>query len=619
MSHGTDSIFRRLNATPLVDLLHGRLTARLDWKSKLAASGLPDIAAALIDRVVRQMRLSRLEKVAVAEELIAHFEDALAAGGSAAGAIEQFGGERLAAKLMERAKRRNRSILRRAWSITWRLFAGLIVVYALVLARFWTGRPTIAVDYVAKLNEPILRTPPGDRAWPLWREAILACSERRFRFSTLEFSVAISSSAGPWLQKVRWLDAHAQALELGRMASRKPVLGFLQGPGGSSYDPELFDLKLNDPARFYVSGNAAGIWPVKFEYLTLLREMAMIFFFDARLAAERGESQRFEADLDSMVRLADQVRNEHGFVIFQFVALGIDELATAQLQNVLSTKPEVLSDDALVRLAHVLSRPRVAADLMSLSGERDMFADALQKAYTDDGHGDGRLSPRGLEILEDIRRHVSDGRYTPEAVKNLVCAPSMMLAASRAELSSRFDRLLERKEADLRIPLRSVARDKSDADLLEAQLKQSLPWESKYGFLAALYPHLERIQSPPESYLGFRDGTVVGIALELHRRHFGKYPAALTELVPQFLPAIPADRFTGEPVKYRLIDGRPLVYSVGPDHKDDGGKCLADKEIGYGTHPWAPNRLAWAADPATAPRGDWILYGPGLMHDLDDD
>ena len=90
-----------------------------------------------------------------------------------------------------------------------------------------------------------------------------------------------------------------------------------------------------------------------------------------------------------------------------------------------------------------------------------------------------------------------------------------------------------------------------------------------------------------------RDAVLVAIALELHHRRSGAWPVSLDELVPDLLPAVPPDRFDGKPLRYRLIVGRPLLYSIGWDRDDDGGKPTAGKGPG-------PRR----GD------ADWILWQP---------
>ena len=37
------------------------------------------------------------------------------------------------------------------------------------------------------------------------------------------------------------------------------------------------------------------------------------------------------------------------------------------------------------------------------------------------------------------------------------------------------------------------------------------------------------------------------------------------------LKAVPTDPYSGGPMHYKVIDGKPVVYSVGSDRKDDGG------------------------------------------------
>ncbi len=65
---------------------------------------------------------------------------------------------------------------------------------------------------------------------------------------------------------------------------------------------------------------------------------------------------------------------------------------------------------------------------------------------------------------------------------------------------------------------------------------------------------------------------VTAIALKRFQLQHGKLPDALGELTPEFLPTVPIDPFDGKPLKYQPDpDGTYLLYSVGPDGKDDGG------------------------------------------------
>jgi hypothetical protein len=62
------------------------------------------------------------------------------------------------------------------------------------------------------------------------------------------------------------------------------------------------------------------------------------------------------------------------------------------------------------------------------------------------------------------------------------------------------------------------------------------------------------------------------IAVELYFRRHGNFPGQLDQLVPEFLPEVPQDPFTGEPLRYLIEEDGYVVYSVGSDGVDDGGK-----------------------------------------------
>src|SRR5436853_3243847 len=124
-----DNFLRKLRYTPARDLLRGRISGRLDVKWTIARSDLPMPAKDLISRVVKCTRLWLSEKVDVADELIAHFADGIESGASAESLIEKFGDERQAAKLIRRAKKRNRPL---PWHILralgWML-AAMLAIY----------------------------------------------------------------------------------------------------------------------------------------------------------------------------------------------------------------------------------------------------------------------------------------------------------------------------------------------------------------------------------------------------------------------------------------------------------------------------------------------------------
>ena len=68
------------------------------------------------------------------------------------------------------------------------------------------------------------------------------------------------------------------------------------------------------------------------------------------------------------------------------------------------------------------------------------------------------------------------------------------------------------------------------------------------------------------------DLTRLSLALAAWRSEKGGYPAELDELSPVYLKAIPNDLFTGKALIYKPRSSGYLLYSVGCNMKDDGGK-----------------------------------------------
>ena len=78
------------------------------------------------------------------------------------------------------------------------------------------------------------------------------------------------------------------------------------------------------------------------------------------------------------------------------------------------------------------------------------------------------------------------------------------------------------------------------------------------------------------------------LALEEDRSRHGRYPERLALLAPAVLAREPLDGFTEQPFKYRRRANGYLLYSVGPDGKDDGGSAISFRQ---GFNPSTPGDL----------------------------
>ncbi len=84
----------------------------------------------------------------------------------------------------------------------------------------------------------------------------------------------------------------------------------------------------------------------------------------------------------------------------------------------------------------------------------------------------------------------------------------------------------------------------------------------------------------------FREGraelrcAIAALAAERYRRRQGRWPERLDELTPDLLEKVPADPFTGAPLRLRRLADGLVIYSVGDDGQDDGGDVDDGPNVG---------------------------------------
>ncbi len=71
-----------------------------------------------------------------------------------------------------------------------------------------------------------------------------------------------------------------------------------------------------------------------------------------------------------------------------------------------------------------------------------------------------------------------------------------------------------------------------------------------------------------------------GLAVQRYRLATGKLPDNLAELSPTYLEAVPKDPFDGKELRYKKLETGFVVYSIGDDGNDDGGKERPRKRTG---------------------------------------
>jgi hypothetical protein len=95
-------------------------------------------------------------------------------------------------------------------------------------------------------------------------------------------------------------------------------------------------------------------------------------------------------------------------------------------------------------------------------------------------------------------------------------------------------------------------------------------WDAIIAFL--VLPDLTRVDASYRRHLASLRCSIAALAAERHRLREGVWPDSLDALVnAKLLPRVPTDPYDARPLRFRRTEDGVMVYSVGPDHRDDGG------------------------------------------------
>ncbi len=106
------------------------------------------------------------------------------------------------------------------------------------------------------------------------------------------------------------------------------------------------------------------------------------------------------------------------------------------------------------------------------------------------------------------------------------------------------------------------------------------------------------------------------LAVERYRLKHGQWPDKLEDIPKEWLPAIPLDPYDGKPLRYGRTAEGVVVYTVGPNLRDDGGQVVRNpmseilNDIGYRLWDVAKRRQP-APPPARPELHEDGMGGPG--------
>ena len=531
----------------------------------------PAIVQETIDRVIRKMRYSKKVRADVRAELAGHFEDALADCrtererlDTARRLVEEFGDTGLLARLIRRAKKRCRPLWVRVMIRTFQV-AGLCVLYVILcVSRLYIGKPTIKVDLVDHINQTVQGGQPDElNAWPGVQQAISLLAAKpdgmagRIRYRD------VNESQRPILD--RYIQDNTAAYTALEQAVCKPCCWRYFDPvsleaqckgTGSVFAPRLMEtVQLS-----------AGIMDQLMPALDQVRAVSFALDVRRQRSVYQGRADAALADVVTLFRLG-RLQAGSGLLIEQLVGHAILGLAVEALLETLYGLE--IEQGVLARTyEEVFSLLDGQPCWIDLTVEKALQEDLIQRGFTDDGHGNGRMLSSGVLLVIGTPRHWW---------KDLL----LLDFPDRQEVRTALDRFFTQMQQWNR----QTPWDCRD---------QSFQWNDP-AYSTLVEPAYERVgQIQWRTRAGLRAGLTV-LAIKRYQAREGILPEDLDILVAEgLLNERPRDFYGPGNLTYqRRSDQEFYLYSRGEDLEDDQGMPATNDQgrpKRYGSH------------------GDWVFW-----------
>ena len=508
---------------------------------------LPENVQDFIKSVVKKVRYRKKVRTDVFQELVAHFADALAgieetiqkqqAGDKI---IVEFGQPEVLGKLIRRGKKRCRPLWKKVLIAGFQISCVLVLLIGLRISTFYIGKPGIKIDYGKWLTEKVSagKDPKLNAKIDIDRAIELA----DFDEPDIEIYNLWPEDMNDLLlqQTKKYLADNAGAIDALREAVNKPYCWI-------DYDnPQFTQISLHE-MYFSTKPSSSDDFVIM---LSKLRRLAYVMILNIKFEVYNGDIDQAIEDCFVIQKFGGFFEG-HGFLVEQMNGAGIEAMSYRTIRDIL-IRAEISQSQLLSIQEYYEKIAEKDRRIIDLTSEKAIRLDEIQRIFTDDGKGDGRVLAKGLRFVFENK-----SSYLKDFV---------------------LDSYLGKKEA-----VDEVERFLNQADRFFEQTpfqidqKQFKNTSSLFVF-RRLGITLERVAEFFWRLRAERLALVATIAIKRYEQKTGQLPDSLGQLVELgYLDALPMDSFSDGPLIYKTTEDDFVLYSVGADFEDDGGKVEYSK------------------------------------------
>ena len=434
----------------------------------------------------------------------------------------------------------------RRYLSSWHIYLSIIlsvifVLFFFWLARFLMGKPLVTItnkDF-KNLSKPADYDPNLDAA-PLYLSLIREFSE---------IPRPVAEYLGSWptdvntddLQTISdWLTEKGEAIESAQQAASRP---YCWTPGKNALQEKI-------------------VW---------LPDVGRALLCRSILNAYRGQYQSAAEDLVTCYKAGKQLAGPKP-IVEQLVGLVMRASVVEAAFTILAYSPQ---DEQLIRLFDESFQQLIPADstFFDLQYEKLFWTYQIQRAFTENGRGDGHLLPSiryvaTYQALPDKSETVQ-WKYKPSV---LDYTPRNIWYAATCPRKTQTLELLEKcfvhlQKVALVSPKESRGKTNKKLKELQAEVNEksflkSSPWTGS---------HMELIERARRIRIN-ELGLLVTLKILSYKLEKGEFPQSLDDVAAAgYIEYLPMDPYSDGSLVYRRRGDDFLLYSLGVDFDDDGG------------------------------------------------
>jgi hypothetical protein len=457
-----------------------------------------------------------------------------------------------------------------------------------------TNRSSLRVEFDAdrpqrvifSVYDPQIFAAPSTGNWTKAQRVDLAAWQAYYRGSSNYVSRAVDASMEAFRR--RYLLGRAPTFsQSGPLTNYFPVAKEPQTPAAdvlmalSKFNKNrqlLVAASARPQARFWINYDAG--FAMSIPHLARLKSCFLYLCLHAEAALKAGEKETALEDIELLFRLVESIRGEPT-AISQLVRIAVVTIALQPIWEGLADQQWTEAELSVIESK--LGTMDFLADYeFAMRGERGCnlwWVDYIHKS--------------GMSVLKEMSAPTEDSRpaeleqFLGMATFRLI--PAGWFDQNKLSLCRMYEKYLLPlvEQQDRRVVSRAAIQEANSA----LRRRDARPYD---GFSKMLPPALAGFADNCARAQTSVDLARVACALERYRLANGQFPDALDSLTPKFIAKLPHDVINGQPLIYRRADdGQFILYSVGWNETDDGGKVGLTKN----------GSLDWS-------KGDWVWHYP---------